>query len=89
MTRGMGATEVFIDAPTLLPCGAFVSQRVKIARCQACYGRRHCKCGTESLIPCKSGTHYGNNPKRVTTKGRANPGFVDVNANRRGMGTTR
>ena len=73
--------------PTVLPCGAYVSQRMREVRCQECYGRRSCRCGKDTRMPCENGTHYTPGGKRAAAAvGRLNRGFVDISRGHRGLG---
>ena len=75
-----------LDAPMLMPCGAYLSQRQKSAPCQSCYGRKLCRCARGTAMPCVAGSHAALGSKQVHTA-RLNRGFVDINHNRRGINT--
>lgn len=85
MKQPLSAT-VTLNAPELLPCGAFISPRFKSARCQSCYGRRPCECAAGSWMPCEAGVHWSPNAQRSHSGGRVNRDFVDINYGRRGLG---
>jgi hypothetical protein len=88
MTRGIG-TQENLYAPLLLPCGAFVSPRLRSAVCQACYGRHRCRCARGTGMPCDAGTHYTPGGQRAHANARVNRGFVDINHGRRGISNAR
>lgn len=82
--------HTILNGPALLACHAFVSPRYRTVRCQACYGRRKCRCERGGGMPCVDGWHMTPGGKRAHVggnTGRLNRGFVDINANRRGMST--
>jgi len=91
MTQGKGELQTMIDTPTLLACGAYVSQRVRSAVCQACYGRHRCRCASGTFMPCVNGVHLTLSGQRSAQHagGRVNRGFVDVNKGRPGMSSPR
>lgn len=89
MTQGKGDIQTMLDHPVLLGCGAYVSQRLRSAPCQACYGRHVCRCGRDTMMPCVGGVHLTPSGQRSAQHagGRVNRGFVDVNPGRSGMST--
>lgn len=77
MTKRGTSSEMTLNAPTLMACGAFISQRMRSTRCQSCYGRHPCRCGRDTAMPCISGEHMS----AASRIARDNPGrgFGDMN----------